>query len=315
MKIYTLFGLLSLASVINTFSQNQADVMQGKVIDSKSRQPIPFASVKIWISNKLFGVVTNGEGDLKIQSSYKNQIDSIIVSCIGYAKRLIKADQFVIGTENTIELRQSAVQLTEVEVKAKSKLSAARIVSNAITYIPKNYPRQPYSYVGYYRDYQLKESKYYNLNEALVEVFDKGFDSSDYHSTGIKLYRYVENSNFIKDPAIVVPYGKEEGTKFVPSAKLLGTSFGGNELSFLRVHDAIRNYKTLSYSFVNILGKDFVKNHNFSSEGTVFLDNAPLYRLTFHTKSTASGRDYFAKGEIFIERGNFTNSQDVIFSL
>src|SRR5579859_4822130 len=172
MRIYFLVGLLCLASCVGVSAQSQTDVMQGKVIDSKSRQAIPFASIKIWVSNRLFGVVTNGDGDFQIPSSYKNQIDSVVISCIGYAKRLIKADQFVIGTENTIELRQSAVQLTEVEVKTKSRLSAARIVSNAIAYIPRNYPGQPYSYVGYYRDYQLKENKYYNLNEALVGVFD-----------------------------------------------------------------------------------------------------------------------------------------------
>src|SRR5436305_1177732 len=87
--------LLGLLLTRNGFSQNQSDAIQCRVVDIKSKQPIPFASVKIWIKSKLSGVISNDDGDFQIPSSYKEQIDSIVISCIGYSNHIIKMDQLL----------------------------------------------------------------------------------------------------------------------------------------------------------------------------------------------------------------------------
>ena len=37
----------------------------------------------------------------------------------------------------------------------------------------------PFNYVAYYRDYQIKNNTYTNLNEAIVRVLDSGFETDD----------------------------------------------------------------------------------------------------------------------------------------
>lgn len=303
MKISFLLVLFCLLQCSNGISQNQNEAIQGRVVDSKSSQPIPFASVKIWINNKLFGVITNGDGDFQIPFEYRNKIDSIVISCIGYTSQLMRVNQLKDNQPNNILLAPSTVQLSEVVVKARSNLSASKIVSFAIKNIPKNYPMNLYSYVGYYRDYQMKDNEYYNLNEAIVGVIDKGFGLDDFHSTSLKLYKYEENKNFRRDQLTARPYDTKSKVKWTPATHLV-SNFGGNELSFLRIHDPIRNYNNETFSFVDTLSENFVSKHIFKMVGTVFVDNAPLYHITFRSKSALS-KTNFAKGELFIERGNF----------
>jgi hypothetical protein len=287
----------------NGLSQNENEPMRGSVIDAKTKQAVPFASIKIWIRGRLYGVITNDAGDFQIPENYRSRVDSLVISSIGYTSRAIAVTQLIENQQNIILLTPSVLQLSEVAVKAKTGLSARRIVQSAIAKISKNYPEHPYSYVGYYRDYQMKEKQYYNLNEAIVGVWDKGFDSADYFTTKMKLYRYKENRVFDRDTIAAEPYGNTTDSKWTPSAKL--SPFGGNELSILRIHDAIRNHKINTYSFVNRLDKDFVRNHVFKLEGTVFLNNTALYRITFHAWPSVSRQMHTVEGEIFIEHGNF----------
>ena len=70
-------------------------------------------------------------------------------------------------------------------------MSAGRIVKEAIKRIPNNYPVDPFSYIGYYRDYQQvtdssyladmnfeDKHTYINLNEGVIQVFDAGFGTN-----------------------------------------------------------------------------------------------------------------------------------------
>ena len=148
----------------------------------------------------------------------------------------------------------------------------------AIENLLQNCPTQPFSYIGYYRDYQNDKDQYVNLNEALVKVYDRGFGTNDFDSTKIRLYQYRQNGDFPKDSLMAMTYDAA-GSKFIPGVSVY--PFGGNELSQLRIHDAIRNHNASSYSFVNEFDSDFLKNHSFKLLDTVALDNVSLYHISF----------------------------------
>jgi len=141
----------------------------------------------------------------------------------------------------------------------KRTLTAYKIIELAIQNIPHNYPTHPFSYAAYYRDYQKEENEYLNLNEGIVGIFDEGFDTNDFRSTKIKLYQYRRNSDFRRDSMTAIAYDNNSlhGNKFIPTATVF--PYGGNELSMLMAHDAIRNNKVDSYSFVNVFDTDFLK--------------------------------------------------------
>ncbi len=164
------------------------------------------------------------------------------------------------------------------------------------------YPHHPYSYLAYYRDYQREQGQYVNLNEAIVEVFDQGFDTNDLQFTREKLYQYRENVSFPRDSTTVDSYELDKN-KFIPGVRL--SSFGGNELSILRIHDALRNHQRTTYSFVNVFSKDFVNNHSFKLLGTVYLNQVALYKISVQSLAAVTRQNHTARGEIYIEHGNY----------
>ncbi len=284
-----------------------SNAIQAKLIDDKTNNPVPFATIRVMQGKLLLGgVISNGDGGFQISSRYTPVMDYIEISCIGYTTKILSKNQLSNDRVIVIKLKPTNVQLQEVVVSAhKRKLSANKIVAYAIHNISKNFPTDPFSYVAYYRDYQKEQNEYVNLNEAIVCIFDEGFNENDFSSTLIKLYQYRQNKDFQRDSITAMAYDGNNlnGNKFIPTATL--SSFGGNELSLLRIHDAIRNYNTNSYSYVNVFNQDFIKNHAFQLEKPVYLNDIPLHHISFRSFYFVTGAEHFAKGEIFIEQGNY----------
>ncbi len=279
----------------------------GRLVDADSGKPIPFATVRIMKDHSLLGgIVSNQEGSFRIPITAVNESAEISISCIGYTGRIMKIFQLARDQVNTIRLNAVRTELSEVTVtsKKRGRLSAGKIVQFAIKSIPSNYPTSPYSYLAYYRDYQTEAKSYINLNEAIIHVHDQGFQTSDFDSTKVSLSRYRNNGSFPIDTTTQQAYTNVTGSsKFIPSATVF--SFGGNELSILRIHDPVRNYKELSFSYVNDLRTDFVKNHSFRLLGIVVQDNIRLYHIAFESFYFVTQGDHIARGEIFIEQNNY----------
>jgi hypothetical protein len=299
--------LLVLFTSVSFWLQAQK-MITGKVVSSKSKSPVPFASVRVNTEDGVFGAISNTNGDFQIPLKYRDIANSIKISCIGYSTRVVPFSELDTATLNIIQLQESARELAEVVIKGKKgrarKLTAKQIVRSAIQNIEQNCPIEASSYVGYYRDYQLHASQYINLNEAIIEVFDEGFDTNDHAETRISLHEYVKNQTFERDTITEVPYDNSTRGKFVPGAQLF--PFGGNELSILRIHDAIRNHDSFSFSFVDVLDSNFVSNHSFKLLPTAYLNETPLYHISFSSRSIFSAMGFSAKGDIYIEKGNFS---------
>ena len=296
------FGQLSLL-----YGQDLA--LRGKVVDSQTNVPVPFASIKI--KAKMLGVVSNGNGDFQIPGEYSQGADSLIVSCIGYTTKIVAFSDLQDSVHNFIKITPSISSLDEVVVTPKKtrKLSAAKVLNLAIANLKVNYPQEPFSYIGYYRDYQVQDTSYINLNEAIVEVYDRGFASNDLAETSIELYEFKRNTDFPVDSTTTKPYDNGPAkygrgkNKYIPNAVL--SPLGGSELSILRLHDAIRNNDRFSFSFVDVFIDDFENNHFFEMEEEVNLDTIPLYAISFRSKFDAGGPRNFSEGKLYIEKANF----------
>ncbi|MEQ8417154.1 MAG: carboxypeptidase-like regulatory domain-containing protein [Imperialibacter sp.] len=300
------FFLLVLLTSMSFWLQAQK-MITGKVVSSKSKSPVPFASVRVNTEDGVFGAISNANGDFQIPLKYRDIASSLKISCIGYSTRVVPFSELDTARLNIVQLQESVRELAEVVIKGKKskvrKLTAKQIVRSAIQNIGQNCPIETSSYVGYYRDYQRHESQYINLNEAIIEVFDEGFDTNDHADTRISLHEYVKNQTFERDTITEVPYDNSARGKFVPGARLF--PFGGNELSILRIHDAIRNHNSFSFSFVDVLDSNFVSNHSFKLLPTAYLNETPLYHISFTSKPIFSAMGFSAKGDIYIEKGHF----------
>ncbi|NER15934.1 carboxypeptidase-like regulatory domain-containing protein [Spongiivirga citrea] len=278
----------------------QIEFINGKLVDSKDATSIPFATIKI--KNKSKGLISNLDGGFRIPYELVSLKDTLVISSMGYKTKEIPLTDLSKNQINYIRLSEKVEMLAEVvliDSKIRKRLKAKEIVRKAIKRIPENFPFEPFSYIGYYRDYQLKDSKYLNLKEAILEVFDPGFGFEDLKNTQTKIYNYKTNIDFPIDTLAAKPYDYINRSKIINNATLDGQ--GGNEYTILRLHDALRNHNINTYDFINRLDIDLIKNHRLKLSYETSLNDIPLYVVNLIKNQTP----YKVQGKIFISKGDF----------
>jgi hypothetical protein len=282
----------------------EIEYIGGKVINSASSDPVPFAAIRL--KNHQLGVFANAEGDFKIMRNPEFQSDSLIITCIGYKRYSVSFKELASETVNKIRLTPAIYGLGEVTVEAsRKKISSVRIIGRAIRYIRNNYPDKPFNYISYYRDYQKIGKNYINLNEAIILTKDNGFSKSEvlneYH-----LLDFKKNNDFQR--IIISPYYdsvySDNSNKSIPQAQL-GDQYG-NEFFILLVHDAIRNYNKRSFSFINKFSEDFLLNHTFADPVPVYNNNLLLFKIDFKARQRVTGDSLITSGSIYIQPKDYS---------
>jgi hypothetical protein len=170
MKILLLFLLLT----TNSFAQEVFISISGKLVDNKSKEPIPYAS--IYIKGKSIGTTSNNEGGFLFHMPSVFNHDTLIISVIGYNLFKSRVSQMT-EKENVIQLKQSTTLLNEVTIRAsKKELTGKEIVKMAVAKIPENYPMKPFAIEGFFRDLQIENDKPVELLEAALK-----FNYKDYN--------------------------------------------------------------------------------------------------------------------------------------
>lgn len=294
------------------FGQEEGFI-RGEVIDKKTGEPIVFATIRL--SDKAVGVISNQDGSFRIPRKFKELGNSLVISCIGFQNKELYISDLSVTSTNRIFLNPEALELSEAVVQGKRKRepSPRQIIKRAIERIPENYPSKPFSTVGYYRDYQLKENEYVNLNEAILNIVDLGFQHNDFYSTRVQIYKYLKNTSFPRDSFAARNYDYAGRSKIIENAFL--DDFGGNEFNILRIHDAIRNYETKTYSFVNRFNKDLLRNHSFLRERDISFNGERMFVLALDKSKPELVLDEFskddarpsfiAKGKMYISRATY----------
>jgi hypothetical protein len=283
----------------------QLDYIRGKVIDSKTSEPVSFAAVHL--KNSQFGIYSNAEGDFRILNDPGFQTDSLIVTCIGYYRLTVAFSVLKTSKMNNLKLVRNIRGLSEVRVTArKRRLSPEIIISRALRNIKKNNPVKPFSYVSYYRDYLKDSSNYLNLNEGIIQTLDKGFAySSD--SNRYRLLDFKKNMDFLRKnitPYYDLPETDHSDTWFkrIPHA-IVGDQHG-SEFFILMAHDSFRNFNKRTFSYVDTLMQNFIKNHWFSTPVGVYEGSTLLYKIDFTAKRKITEDTY--QGAIFIQPDDYS---------
>lgn len=165
-----MFRLLIGLCLISSVAFSQAKLIEGKIIDKDTKQPIPFASIGLLGTSKGTSSNLSGQFSLSVNDSF-----SIRISCLGYKtlelNNLLK-DQFI-----TVELEPSATQLKEIVVFNK-EVNARKVVYKAFRAVSDNFNTEPFFQNFFYRHYCKDDSVYGRLIEASVDVWKrKGYKS------------------------------------------------------------------------------------------------------------------------------------------
>ena len=109
MKLMAAFWLLLIPQLV--FSQART------VLDKHSNLPVAYATVKVLQQKK--GTITSEQGRFELEL---NENDSLLVSCVGYQTKIIRA-----GEERIIYLEPKAAILNEVTVTNRKTLRTLRL--------------------------------------------------------------------------------------------------------------------------------------------------------------------------------------------
>ncbi|MFP4846571.1 carboxypeptidase-like regulatory domain-containing protein [Winogradskyella sp. PE311] len=288
-----------------TSAQSQLELLC-RVIDKESKIAVSYATIQIVNTTK--GTIANIDGDFRIPLKFWKENGKILISSIGFETKLVDLKNLNSKGINVLEITPKAEELSQVVIKASKKsstsnLSAYTIVKNAIQRIPQNYPSSKFSKIAYYRDYQIVNNTYYNLNEAIIESFDAGFQTDvimDKFNQNA-LYSYRENNEFPRDSILQIPYDGK--LKFINNTDM--SSQGGNELGILNIHNPIRNFEQLSFSFVYVFKKKFLDNHELTNIKKVYLNDEVLYEINFKAKQSLTKTSHKASGKIYIAKSDY----------
>ena len=289
-----------------------------QVLDHQSEFPVVYATVIL--KQAKVGVVSDDNGNFRIPGVYRADKDTLRISCIGYHTALVPLADQKENEINMIYLTVKVESLDEVNLlldKKEKKMSAGRIVKEAIKRIPVNYPVKPFSYIGYYRDYQKvsdssylarmgleNKNAYINLNEGVIQVFDAGFGTNRLTDklNQTALYEFQSNKNFPVDTLLTIPYDNRK-QKYLDGVII--SPLGGNELNILHLCNALRNFDRMSFSFAQIFNRHFLGNHIFKLNKLLYLDDEPIYHINFISNEKRISPGYRAKGSILISKQNF----------
>ncbi len=285
------------------------NTINSQILDKGTKEAVLFATIRL--KNAQVGTIADEDGYFRIPRKYRIANDTLLISSIGFKNKEVPLRFLNEKKINIILLEPTVEALSEVVLfgnkkkkKSTSSISPENIVKKAIANIPLNYPKRPHSYATYYRDYQIEKDEYVNLNEALIEIFDGGFQTSQYNDNAnqAKIFQYKRNLDFRVDSTTAIAYDNRR-KKYIENARL--SAFGGNELSILNAHNPIRNFTINTFSAVNTLKDNFTTHHFFSLLGIVRLDDISLYRIKFITRDELFGATFYAEGELYIEQENY----------
>ena len=152
--------LLTICLFIQSFSaiifSQKADYIAGEILNSSTSDSIPFSTIRL--KNKQLSVFANSDGEFKIINNPDFKTDRIIITCIGFKRSSVAFNNLNDKKVNKIFLNPAIYRIGEVKISSqKRELSSPEIIAKAIRNIRNIYPMKPFSFIGYYRDYQKKE--------------------------------------------------------------------------------------------------------------------------------------------------------------
>jgi hypothetical protein len=242
--------------------------IKGRILDSKTRQPIIYATVGL----PLFGIgtITNQDGTfyLKIPSELLN--NHIIISHIGYESKEMSV---AILSQQTVDifLETNYISIQEVFIR---NIEPQFLVKEAVLRIPTNFNANPAYLTAFYREGVVKDNKYQNYSEAIFSIYKTSY-SNNYETDQVKLLKSRKIHNIEQTDTI--------------SIKLRG---GVNSALLLDISKNLPDFfdiETINY-------------FNFSRKDIVTIGNRTAYEIAFEQKPHIA--EALLKGVVYIDMEN-----------
>jgi len=231
----TLRTLILIGIIFPLGLQAQFITLSGKVQDAKTKELLPFASVAI--KGSPVGTIVNAEGKFTLHIPKKFENDTLCITSIGYQTLLIPLSKQLSSSPSVFSLQPTFYNLAEVVVT--DSITVKSILRRAYQNLKDNYPFQPFSLKGFYREIQKADTQYVSLLEASVKLYSDGYKTNrteriqveqlrrsltyehplvSFWNTKNLLFHHI-HQNFVK-------YAKKQLLKYDKATRMADTSIG-----------------------------------------------------------------------------------------
>ncbi|MCX2720064.1 carboxypeptidase-like regulatory domain-containing protein [Poritiphilus sp. M415] len=251
----------------DTSMQDETSYKQyrGEVLDSKTNDPLVFASLVLEGTN--ISTVTNTEGTflLKVPNTIEN--GNVVISFLGYRNKSIPLAQLS-EDKNKIELDVSVTTLSEVNISAPK--NALALVKETLRRKGENYYNNPALMTAFYRETIKKRRRNVSLAEAVVNIYKTPYTSS--RKDVVKLYKARKNTDYSKLDTVAL--------------KLQGGPFNALYVDLMKYPDFI-------------FTPESIEDYKFTYDRSTTINDRLIYVIDFKQRSNILEPLY--AGKLFID--------------
>jgi hypothetical protein len=159
--------------ITTTVAAQDVIVVKGKIVDSESNDPLPYATINV--IQTAIGTISNQVGEFEFFVPSQFADDTLSISYVGY--KTFKSRVMDARSCSVFHLDESPSILKEVIVRSDETKA---LVENAVKAIPIVYASSPYLMEGFHRSWEkvdFTDSISYpgTLIEAAVTIYDPGY--------------------------------------------------------------------------------------------------------------------------------------------
>lgn len=246
---------------------------KGKIIDSKTKKILVFASLTVNETN--ISTITNAQGKflLKVPKEYETQ--NVTISFLGYTSKVISLSD--LAKKKIIKLETYIEELSEVKITVKD---AQSLILEVLKRKGENYFNELTTMTAFYRETIKKRRTYISLSEAVVEINKQSYTNSK--NDILKLYKSRKKTDYTKLDTVAF--------------KLRGGPFNSIYI------DIIKN-STLFFT------EDMIEFYDFTFDKSTKIDNRPIYVVNFKQKPHVKSPLYYGKLYIDAQSLALTNAK------
>jgi len=246
----------------------------GRVVDSKSNQTLPFATVEAMGSN--IATVSNIDGDFTIKIDRNTNVSQLKISYIGYQNKMVALINFQDTRSFTVQLDPTAIQLKQVTIRPAD---AMELITDVLANIRDNYSDTPMMMRGFYRETIERGRNYVSISEAVIDIY-KGSYSNEYQVDQVKLFKGRKSADVERMDTVLFKVQ------------------GGPNTTILM--DVVKNPYIL-------LSEDYREIYDFKLTDVITIDDRLHYVVSFNQKDNVD--DPYYRGKLYIDMDKLAISE------
>ncbi|SRR5579871_193569 len=242
--------------------------LHGIVLDNHSKAVLAGASILLYHSGNITGLVANKEGRFEIGGTAP--FDSIRVSMIGYHSAVLSFENLNNSDLSEILLVAAPSLLNEVVIKPVNPIE---VVKKVIANIPANQPQTNFENNGFYREIIKDKENYFSIAEAVFQ--SQYFPAAKNYKLKLIRGRSKEDVSYTRLFEDFHPGGGPQA--------VAGSGFVINVPSFLNNKD--------------------INKFNYKIDSVVEFDGRQLYHISFDQKDGV--KEALDKGYMLIDMDDY----------